>query len=150
MFRWLIPLALAGCASTLTGPAEVVDGDTLMVDGRRVGLFGVDAPEAGQDCIRQGEQWSCGADAAATLRELVAGRPVVCERHVVDNDGRIIAACHVGADDLSEAMVSSGMALDFERDSAGEYADEEAEARAAGRGLWAGEFVKPWLWRRSH
>ena len=30
-----------------------------------------------------------------------------------------------------------------------DYVDEEAEAQAARRGVWAGEFVKPWEWRRG-
>jgi len=30
-----------------------------------------------------------------------------------------------------------------------DYVDEEADAQAARRGLWAGEFVKPWEWRRE-
>jgi endonuclease YncB( thermonuclease family) len=30
-----------------------------------------------------------------------------------------------------------------------DYVDEEAEARAARRGIWAGGFVKPWEWRRG-
>ena len=30
-----------------------------------------------------------------------------------------------------------------------DYVDEEADAQAARRGLWAGEFVKPWEWRRG-
>ena len=30
-----------------------------------------------------------------------------------------------------------------------DYVGEEADARAARRGIWAGEFVKPWEWRRG-
>ena len=28
-----------------------------------------------------------------------------------------------------------------------EYEPEEAEARAAGRGMWRGTFIPPWEWR---
>ncbi len=30
-----------------------------------------------------------------------------------------------------------------------DYVDQEADAQAARRGIWAGEFVKPWEWRRG-
>ncbi len=30
-----------------------------------------------------------------------------------------------------------------------DYVDEEADAQAVRRGIWAGEFVKPWEWRRG-
>ncbi len=45
-------------------------------------------------------------------------------------------------------MVSEGLALAYRRYSL-DYIDQEAEAQAAQRGLWAGEFVKPWDWRRG-
>jgi endonuclease YncB( thermonuclease family) len=47
-------------------------------------------------------------------------------------------------------MVRSGWAVDFRRYSKGAYADEEAQARAARRGLWAGEFEVPAQWRKTH
>jgi endonuclease YncB( thermonuclease family) len=46
-------------------------------------------------------------------------------------------------------MVMRGSALDYARYSSGVYADAQAAAKAAKRGLWAGEFVEPWEWRRS-
>ena len=30
-----------------------------------------------------------------------------------------------------------------------DYVDEETDAQAARHGIWAGEFVKPWEWRRG-
>ncbi len=40
------------------------------------------------------------------------------------------------------------LALAYRRYSL-DYVDEEADAQAAWRGVWAGEFVKPWEWRRG-
>ncbi len=73
----------------------------------------------------------------------------------VGNDGvgrdrykRIIGRCTVAGEDLGAWMVLQGWALTYRRYSL-DYVDEEADARAARRGIWAGEFVKPWKWRRG-
>ncbi len=45
-------------------------------------------------------------------------------------------------------MVRQGLALAYRRYSMDHF-DEEADAQAARRGIWAGEFVKPREWRRG-
>ncbi len=40
------------------------------------------------------------------------------------------------------------LALAYRRYSL-DYVDEEANGQAVRRGIWAGEFVKPWEWRRG-
>ncbi len=45
-------------------------------------------------------------------------------------------------------MVANGWALAYTRYSL-DYVDEEADAQAARRGIWAGQFVKPWKWRQG-
>ncbi len=40
----LIALLPAGALADISGPARVIDGDTLEVAGRRVRLPGIDAP----------------------------------------------------------------------------------------------------------
>ena len=42
-------------AATVSGSAKVIDGDTLEVSGKRIRLFGIDAPEASQICERDGQ-----------------------------------------------------------------------------------------------
>src|SRR3954451_17310789 len=41
----------APAAELIIGQASVVDGDTIEVQGRRIRLFGIDAPEATQFCF---------------------------------------------------------------------------------------------------
>ena len=41
----------------VTGPARVIDGDTIEVAGERIRLHGIDAPESGQRGRRQGTLW---------------------------------------------------------------------------------------------
>ena len=128
--------------------ASVIDGDTIEVHGQRVRLHGIDAPESQQLCRQDGKPWQCGKDAANALADKIARRPVTCEDSGRDRYKRIIARCTVAGEDLGALMVSEGVALVYRRYSL-DYVDEEADARAARRGIWAGEFVKPWEWRRG-
>ncbi len=86
--------------------------------------------------------------AAAERAHEQARRPVTCEDLGRDRYKRIIGKCTVAGEDMGAWMVSEGLALAYRRYSL-DYVDEEAEARAARRGIWAGEFVKPWEWRRG-
>ena len=86
--------------------------------------------------------------ATPALADKIARRPVTCEDLGRDRYKRIIARCTVAGEDLGEWMVSQGMALAYRRYSL-DYVDEEADARAARRGIWTGEFVPPWEWRRG-
>jgi len=47
-------VAPAQATSLLTGPARVIDGDTIIVAGEHVRLEGIDAPERKQTCQRNG------------------------------------------------------------------------------------------------
>ena len=49
---------------------------------------------------------------------------------------------------VNARLVYEGMALAYRRYSK-KYVPEEDEAKAAKRGMWAGEFVAPWDWRRG-
>ncbi len=73
MFRLAFLLALfpALALADVSGPAGVVDGDTIEVGAERIRLHGIDAPEGRQACERRGVTWPCGAEASATLRFLV-------------------------------------------------------------------------------
>ncbi len=132
----------------IAGTASVIDGDTLEVHGQRIRLHGIDAPESRQLCFVDGKPWQCGKDAANALADKIARRPVACKDLGRDRYKRIIARCTVAGEDLGEWMVSQGLALAYRRYSL-DYVDEEAEAQAARRGIWSGEFVKPWEWRRG-
>jgi endonuclease YncB( thermonuclease family) len=135
-------------AEHLAGRPKIIDGDSFEIGAVGVRLFGVDAPEGRQSCTRSGRNWPCGEAAAAQLRRLVGSRDVICEQRDVDAYGRIVAVCRVGPTDLGAAMVSAGFAVAYERYS-DDYVDEERDARAARRGVWAGEFTPPEQYRRD-
>ncbi len=132
----------------IAGVASVIDGDTIEVHGQRIRLHGIDAPESRQICRLDGKPWQCGKDAANALADKITRRPVTCEDLGRDRYKRIIGRCTVAGEDMGAWIVSHGLALAYRRYSL-DYVDEEAEAQAARRGIWAGEFVKPWEWRRG-
>ncbi len=79
---------------------------------------------------------------------LIARRHVTCEELGRDRYKRIIGKCTVAGEDMGAWMVQQGLALAYRRYSL-DYIDEEVDAQAARRGIWASNFVKPWEWRRG-
>ena len=141
---------------------RVLDGDTLRVtpEGnftRRVRLARIDAPEAGQPYA---------AEALKRLKQLVEGRTVYVEWEKKDANGHLLGIVHLpnarfsdespqtrGHDiDINLLMVKEGWAwhLSSQGGSSAAYSAAQADARKAGRGLWAGENpISPVLWRKG-
>lgn len=132
----------------LAGELHISDGDSLRIDGERIRLWGMDAPELGQKCQKLGVTYDCGITARDVLVSLIGDSQVKCEKIDTDRYKRTVARCFVKGEDLGGLMVREGWALDFERYSKGHYAGEQEQAQQANRGLWAGEFKPPWEWRR--
>jgi len=135
-------------AETVAGPAEVVDGDSLVLAGRQVRLVGIDAPEYDQTCNRAGQSWSCGAEAKAQLAELVQGQRVECTGAERDAHARLLAVCSAGYLEINKALVASGWAVAY-RDYSDAYVGEEAQAKAARVGIWSSTFAAPADYRMS-
>jgi endonuclease YncB( thermonuclease family) len=135
-------------AEDITGKPRVIDGDTIEVGSERVRLHGIDAPETHQTCTSDSREWACGREATFALAYEVGNHWVTCRGDQRDRYGRLIAVCYVGPHDLGERMVRQGWALAYRRYSM-DYVDEEAVARREGAGMWRGEFVAPWEWRRG-
>ena len=132
----------------ISGRAEITDGDSLEIGSASIRLYGIDAPEGRQSCTRNGRDWACGDEAARRLRDLIGGRNVTCTQRDVDDYGRMVATCRNGSVDLAAEMARSGFATAYRRYST-DYVDEQTEAKAARRGIWAGEFTSPEAYRRS-
>lgn len=131
----------------LTGVAAIHDGDTMTVNGIRVRLHGIDAPELDQPCRRQGRPWACGRAAKTQLEGLVGASDVACTAIDKDRYGRIVARCSIAGQDIQAWMVRNGWAIAYDRYSK-EYLPQQAQAQRDGLGIWQGENVAPESWRR--
>jgi endonuclease YncB( thermonuclease family) len=133
-------------AGEVVGDASVVDGDTLVVAGERVRLSGIDAPEQGQQCERDGRLYACGVMAREWMAARVDGGRVRCTADGRDRYDRLLAVCFANGTNLNDGVVRAGWALAFRRYSR-EYVSAEDVARKERRGLWSGRFDPPWQWR---
>lgn len=135
-------------SSLLIGHARAADGDSLVLDGKRIRLFGIDAPELRQVCKNVGRSWACGEVAKEKLEALVSAGEVICKTQSIDAFRRNVATCVIGTRDVNEAMVRSGYATAYRHYSAA-YVRAEEQARAGRVGIWAGQFELPSNYRHE-
>jgi endonuclease YncB( thermonuclease family) len=134
----------------ISGQANVTDGDTLRINGQRIRLHGIDAPESNQRCKDSaGAFWRCGNQATRELGRKIDGRTVSCTGRGHDRYGRVIGDCNVGGESLNAWMVRQGWAVAYTRYSF-RYLIDELMARINNRGVWAGDFENPEDWRREN
>ena len=131
----------------IVGVASVIDGDTIEIHGQRIRLFGIDAPESSQLCVRPtGERWRCGQQGSFALADRIGRATGACQPRDLDRYGRVVAVCFKGNEDLSRWMVITGRAVAFRRYSVDYVADEDT-ARQSRINIWSGDFDLPWVWR---
>ena len=151
LFIWLCILLNASPAlSMISGPAYISDGDSLRIDGQRIRLFGIDAPELKQTCLNLSQQpYPCGLIAKNVMISMTQNTKVTCKIIGRDRYKRIIAECYAGDKDLAKHMVEQGWALAYRRYS-NKYVQEENEAKQKKLGLFQGSFTPPWTFRRQN
>ncbi|MEX0715065.1 MAG: thermonuclease family protein [Planctomycetaceae bacterium] len=123
---------------------RVVDGDTLLLEqGHRVRLIGVDAPETKHPSL---PPEPFGAEASEFTRRLVEGRMVRLgfDRERRDRYRRILAYVYVEDVFVNEELIRAGWSpavtrFPYSAAMKRRFEAAEAEARAAGRGMWAAE-----------
>lgn len=129
-------------AICLGGEVRVVDGDTLVVDGARIRIWGIDAPESNQDG---------GAEATAALSEIIQEQEVSFSEVDQDRYKRTVAVIYVDGVDVGREMIARGFAWHYARythNDAG-YAAAQKNAQADRAGIWSKKNpLPPWEWRR--
>ncbi|MEY8142998.1 thermonuclease family protein [Falsihalocynthiibacter sp. CO-5D18] len=130
----------------IVGAAIVIDGDTIDVKGVRIRLHGIDAPESGQKCEKDGQLYRCGKNATQFLDNLLRGNTISCSPRDRDRYGRIVATCSVKDADVGTTMVANGWALAYRRYERA-YIPYEEQAQQDKRGIWAGRYIVPQRWR---
>jgi micrococcal nuclease len=122
--------------------ARAVDGDTLVLDdGRTVRIIGLDAPETHNPAMAGPQPF--GEAAATRLADLVAGRVVALETDATPTDhyGRLLRHVWLGGTLVAEVLVREGLARAMSIPPDVRHAERlraaEADARAAGHGLWS-------------
>ena len=150
----IVVLALAALAAAwldvppppVSGRAQVSDGDSFRLGEDRIRLLGLDAPELSQTCTDAvGASWPCGGVARDRMSDLLKSGTITCKPEENDRYGRLLARCEIRSKDLGATMVAEGLAI-----ASGDYGAEEAAARAARLGIWAGGFTLPRDWRDDH
>lgn len=110
----------------LTGPCFVIDGDTIIIDGVRLRLYGIDAPE-------MNHPW--GKRAKWAVVEMTRGHRVRAELLDDVSYDRCVARCYLpDGRDIGAELVGLGLALDWPKFSGGCYRHLEPEG--VRRKLW--------------
>ena len=102
-----------------------------------------------QTCEWPNKTIDCGVLAKAAMVDLTIGAEVRCDPMDTDRYGRTVAICYAGGFDIGQNMVHTGWALAY-RQYSEQYVIIEDQARENQRGLWRGEFMPPWEWRRQN
>jgi len=154
----LAALIVTGCnfgpstTETFSGTVtKVHDGDSIHITpkGRKrvvIRLAGIDAPELTQPF---------GIKSRDKLRSLILNRKAEASCHKTDRYQRQVCTVIYSGVDINLQMVASGMAWhykQYQKEQSGEqrnaFARAERNARKNLLGLWRGESLEPWIFRK--
>ena len=119
--------AAGASEQTVTARAQVVDGNTLKLDGRAIALWGIAVPAPSRPE---------GMRATIGLFRLVDGRIVSCHLNDErDHRAAFWGKCEAAGLDVSALMVDGGYARDCPAQSNARYRIQEQRARDKGSDL---------------
>ena len=134
----LLVLGWSACRAgqEVAGVGRAFAGDIVIVRGAKIRLPGYELPAADETCAKGQAAVPCVEAALEALRGLLGEGSVTCVLESKVGHGSYQGPCRLadGAD-LGEALVQRGLAR-AAGSGDGRYAAAEAEARAAGRGVW--------------
>ena len=121
----------------LTGPAQIVDVDTIRIDGTKLRFWGIDGPGE-HDRNQPNNVKAYDAEASDFLKRETSGQAIECHLTGKKSYDRFMARCYYAAtgQDLSAHIVASGYAVDDPKYSNGYYSDYERRAKEQRLGFW--------------
>ena len=108
----------------------VIDGDTIVADGIKIRLWGIDAPEKKDKYYLPSKM---------LLESMLSEGKLTCLFVEKDRYKRHVMVCHIDGRDIGSKMVQVGMAKDYSKYSNNYYQYEEALAKAQKIGIWSEE-----------
>ncbi len=132
----------------LSGAPTIIDSGTLLINGQKISLWGINSLASDQMCWEGSMAWSCGKEATLALRHFVHGHTVKCElmpqeeKTTTTQKARCIRETTLRKKDLAKFLTQKGLAT--ASDNA--YSSAEKNANIFKRGIWSGKFqtAKDW------
>lgn len=134
---------------TYTGRAFIIDGDTLKINGIKIRLVGVDAPEISQKCKTHGHIENCGEIVKLRLVQATSNEDTTCYSHGRDYFGRVLAECYVNDININKWLLREGLAVYYYNKDFKSYKILETLAKQEKVGLWDSEFQNPKDYRKQ-
>jgi endonuclease YncB( thermonuclease family) len=107
---------------------RVVDGDTFKAGGRKIRIWGIDAPEKGE-LGHMVAGWFLGS--------MIENQLLSCKFIYKDKYKRDVMQCQAEGVDIGSEMVRFGLAKDYKKYSGGYYEPEQDDAKKFKRGIWS-------------
>jgi endonuclease YncB( thermonuclease family) len=151
-----ISTAYADIGETVIGKPIIEDGDTLDFNGRKINLYGLDAPELGQRCFTKKlasikfdptTKYDGGEAAKAGLKEFIGNANVTC---TIARKKYQVEWANCGTPtirSLTEEMIKSGLVF-----AEGIVVPEAVQRARVGKGIYIGEYDRGCLspyWERE-
>ena len=141
----------------ISGNAQIIDGDTIKINSKKIRLNGIDAPEFKQMCKKTyltiifftfTKDYPCGKISTEKLKKKINNKVITCKILDIDRYKRYIGECYKRNLNLNSWLVSNGHAVAYRKYSK-KYVSDEINAKNKKIGIWQGKFEMPWEYRRK-
>ena len=141
----------------ISGNAQIIDGDTIKINSKKIRLNGIDAPEFKQMCKKTyltiifftfTKDYPCGKISTEKLKKKINNKVITCKILDIDRYKRLIGECYKRNLNLNSWLVSNGHAVAYRKYSK-KYVSYETNAKNEKLGVWQGKFEMPWDYRRK-
>ena len=147
-FLGILVLSFLVCNISFADNLKIIDGDTIILNGKKIRFSGIDTPELKQNCLQGDQKVSCGMTARKLLAEKIGNAIPECISEGKDAYKRTLAECFVNGESLSKFLVRSGYAFAYRKYSK-KFIEDEEYAKTNKLGMWAMTFQYPWDFRKA-